>query len=93
MPRLGISIYPDISNDVEKDLAYVDLAFKYGFKRVFTNLLSVEKTALEAIKKVNEYAQAKGMEVIVDVTPQVFKAFNASYDDLSFFKDLHVDGI
>lgn len=93
MAKLGISIYPDISKDLDKDKAYIDLACHYGFKRVFTNLLSVDETALKQIKTINAYAQSKGMEVIVDVAPSVFDAFNVSYDDLSFFADLHVDGI
>ena len=36
MGKLGISIYPERST-FEKDKAYLDLAHKYGFKRVFTS--------------------------------------------------------
>lgn len=93
MPRLGISIYPDKSKNITKDLAYIDKAVSYGFKRLFTNLLSVDQQAIDAIKEVNRYAQSKGMEVIVDVAPSVFKSFGVTYDDLGFFKDLNVDGI
>ena len=42
MGRLGVSIYPEHSTP-EKDKAYLTLAAKYGFKRVFTCLLSVNK--------------------------------------------------
>lgn len=40
MGKLGISIYPERST-FEKDKAYLDLAHKYGFKRVFTSLLQI----------------------------------------------------
>ena len=93
MARLGISIYPDVSNDLKKDVQYIDMACEYGFKRLFTNMLSVDREALEKVKTVHAHARLKGMEVITDVSPSVFSAYNISYDDLSFFKDLNVDGI
>ena len=42
MARLGISLYPEHST-LDKEKAYVTLAAKYGFKRIFTCLLSVDK--------------------------------------------------
>ena len=33
------------------------------------------------------------MEVILDVAPSVFERLQISYDDLSFFRELHADGI
>ena len=41
MGKLGISVYPERST-FEKDQAYLDLAHKYGFKRVFTSLLQID---------------------------------------------------
>ena len=35
MAGLGISIYPEHSTK-ERDLAYIHLAGKYGFRRIFT---------------------------------------------------------
>ena len=93
MSRLGISIYPNVSNDFEKDIQYIDMACEYGFKRLFTNMLSVDQEALEKIKAVHSHAKEKGMEVITDVAPSVFSFYNISYDNLSFFKNLNVDGI
>lgn len=40
MARLGLSVYPEHS-ELEKDLGYLRLAGKYGFRRVFTCLLSM----------------------------------------------------
>lgn len=93
MPRLGISLYPDVSNDLKRDKEYIDLAKKYGFKRVFSNLLSVDEEMIKRIKELNLYAQNNGFEVILDVSPAVFKEFNISVDDLSFFSDMYADGI
>lgn len=93
MPRLGISLYPDVSKDMKKDKDYIDLAAKYGYTRIFTNLLSVGKEELEAFKELNKYAHEKGFEVILDVAPSVFEENNCTFDNLSFFKDLHADGI
>lgn len=92
---LGISIYPDKTSYNElKD--YVDQAHKYGFKRIFTCLLSVGDD-IELIKKeytdIIEYSVSLGFEVILDVSPAVFSKLNISYNDLSFFKELGATGI
>lgn len=96
MSRLGISIYPEHST-MERDKEYIRKASQYGFSRIFTCLLSVEgKTKEEVIEEFRElidYAHEYHMEVIIDVAPFVFKRFGASYDDLTFFKDMHTDGI
>ena len=43
MHRLGISLYPEHSTP-EADDAYMALASKYGFSRIFTLLISVDKS-------------------------------------------------
>ncbi|MCI9305336.1 MAG: DUF871 domain-containing protein, partial [Lachnospiraceae bacterium] len=43
MKRLGISVYPERASK-EACYAYMRLAGKYGFQRVFTCLLSVEES-------------------------------------------------
>lgn len=96
MKKLGISVYPEHSTP-EKDLAYISLAAKYGFKRIFTCLLSVEGKSKEEIiaefKAMVDHAHALGMEVIIDVAPFVYDNLGIGYDDLSFFVKLGVDGI
>lgn len=92
----GISIYPYKEN--EKDtLEYIDLAAKYGFKRVFTNLLMLEegkeKEIIEKMKKAIFRARERNMEVILDINPAVFEQLNISYNDLSFFKEMGATGI
>lgn len=96
MARLGISIYPEHSTK-EKDIAYIRLAGKYGFKRVFTCLLSVgDKSREELVTEFRELIDAaheEGMEVILDVSPAVFGKLKVSYEDLGLFKEMHADGI
>lgn len=95
MARLGISLYPEHST-LEKDKAYIALAGKYGFKRIFTCLLSVDKprdVILSEFRELIDTAHQYGMEVILDVAPFVFDKLGVSYDDLSFFAQMHADGI
>ena len=95
MRKLGISIYPDKSS-VEDMKNYIEKASQYGFNRIFSCLLSVDKPK-EVIKEefveINEFAKSKGFEVIVDVSPRVFDKLGISYKDLSFFHDIKADGI
>lgn len=95
MGKLGISIYPERSN-YEADKAYLDLAHKYGFKRVFTSLLEIDgdkEKVLSGFKKVVDYANSLGFEVMVDINPAIFPQLDISYDDLSFFHEMGADGI
>ena len=93
---LGISVYPYKENESET-LEYIKLASQYGYKRVFTNLLTIDVAEKETIigrfKKVILYARQLGMEVVLDINPNVFDKLNISYNDLSFFKQLGATGI
>ncbi|MCM3763657.1 DUF871 domain-containing protein [Neobacillus niacini] len=95
MRKLGISIYPEHTT-VEQDKAYIALAHKYGFKKVFTCLLSINGDQEEIMRKFKEtiaFANELGMEVMVDIAPRVFGALGISYNDLSFFAELGAYGI
>lgn len=92
---LGISIYPDKASLSEiKD--YILLAKKYGFKRVFTCLISAEGTKDEIKEMITEsvqFAKSNGMEVYVDIVPTVFKKLEVKENDLSFFAEIGAAGI
>lgn len=96
MRRLGISLYPNHTSLAEC-LAYIDLAAKYGFQRIFTCLISVDdngiEQAIQEFKELTACANKHGMEVIADVDPAIFKKFNISYDNLGFFKEIGLYGI
>lgn len=95
MRRLGVSIYPEKSSVIEI-YNYLDMAYKYGARRIFSCLLSVQKSVAE-IKKdfynIHKFAKDLGFEIILDVSPKVFKDLGISYNDLSFFSELLADGI
>lgn len=96
MSRLGISIYPEHSS-LEKDQAYIRLAAKYGFKRIFSCLLSVENKnkaeIIEEFKALIDTAHEYGMEMILDVAPHILQKYDVTYNDLSFFSEMGADGI
>lgn len=92
---LGISIYLEKSS-VQENINYLNLAAKYGFKRVFTCLLSVNKPKEEIRQdflEVITHARNLGMHVVLDVSPRVFDQLEISYDDLSFFYELNASAI
>ena len=96
MARLGFSIYPEHSTP-KQDVAYIRMAGKYGFERVFSCLLSVGNRAKEEV--IRDFrirldaAHEEGMEVMLDVSPAVFERLGISYDHLDPFVEMHADGI
>lgn len=95
MRRIGVSLYLSKST-FEADQAYLDLASKYGFTRIFTSLLEIEGDTTEVINKYKQtidYGNSLGMETILDISPGLFKQLDISYDDLSFFKELGASGL
>lgn len=93
MRRLGISIYPEHST-FEKDLAYMQLASKFGFSRIFTCLLSVKESKDEIIKNFTHFidkAHELGFKVSVDTNADVFNLLGARADDISVFAKMGVD--
>lgn len=95
MRKLGISVYPNHS-ETKEIKNYIELASTYHFKRIFTCLLSVEggkEKVIREFKDMIAFAKERGMEVIADVSPQLFEELGVSYTDLSFFKEIGADGI
>lgn len=93
MGKLGISIY--FNQKLEDNINYIKQAGKLGYKRIFTCLISgVEnKDFIEEIKEITKAAKTYNMEVIADVTPQVFEIVKATYQNLLPFRELGIDGI
>jgi len=96
MRKLGISVYPGHSA-IEEITDYIKLAAKYGFKRIFTCLISTEGKSTEEIiaefKEVLSVANKCDMKVIADIDPTVFNNLGASIFDLSVFKEMGLEGI
>jgi len=95
MAKLGISIYPE-KTTFEQDKVYLELAHKYGFKRVFTSLLQIngdKEEVLRDFKKIITHANNLDMEVMVDIAPNLFEQLGIGYSDLSFFHTIGAYGI
>ncbi|KFB07876.1 DUF871 domain-containing protein [Malacoplasma iowae] len=94
MARLGISIYPNLIS-VDQCINYIDLAYKCGFSRIFTNFLEIEnESEMNNFKKVCNYAKSKNFEIIFDVNPSVFETIKKQTSDpLLFFVNLGASGI
>jgi hypothetical protein len=93
--QLGVSVYPDHSNS-EEDKAYLELAHRYGFTRIFMSMLEVtegKEVVRKKFKDLLSFAKSLGFETILDVAPAIFEELNISYDDLTFFHELGADGI
>lgn len=97
MKKLGISIYPQKAS-LEKNLAYLEEAAKFGFSRLFVALLGAEPTQVGIRRDygpILKRAKELNYEVSCDVNGEVIKAvcgegFFGNYD-LSFFHELGVD--
>lgn len=91
---LGISIYPNLIEST-KCKKYIELASKYGFKRIFTNFIEVEKKDdLEKFEDVCKFAKKLGFEIVFDVNPEVFETIKKNNPDpLKFFLEMGATAI
>ncbi|GBG95345.1 membrane protein [Ligilactobacillus salitolerans] len=96
MRQLGISIYPEQS-DFKRDQQYLQLAKKYGYRRIFTSLLQLKGEGgddiLAKFKKTVAYANDLGFKTVVDVNPALFSELGLEYTDLHVLHDLGVWGM
>lgn len=93
MITLGVSVYPDI-RPLEEISSYLRRAAKYGYKRVFTSMFSVEGTRDEVLayfRDLNAAAHDLGMEVALDVNPECLERMGASPANLKPFADIDTD--
>ena len=93
MPHLGVTVYPDLDSFENID-AYLKMASKYGFTRVFSSMFSMEGTVEEVIccfTRLIEIAHSYHMQVSLDLNPMCFERIGASYDDLSIFHQMKCD--
>lgn len=107
MKRLGFSIYLD-KVDLKTNLDFINKCAKYGFKRIFTCMMSA-KGSKDEIKedliKITNVAHQHNMEVFIDVGPTILERlginiggslislFTGRKNDLHFFKECGLDGI
>lgn len=94
MRKLGVSIYLQ-NSDLKSVYDYIDLASSYGFKRIFTCLISKsdDKSFLDKFKDFVSYANSKDMQVIADIEPSIMNDLNIDFNDLTYFKNMGLYGI
>lgn len=93
MSQSGISVYPDL-RPLAEIREYFALAARYGFKRVFSSMFSVEGTNEEIVAYFRDLiasAHQYGMEVSLDVNPAFLGKLGVSPEDLSLFADIKCD--
>lgn len=93
--ELGISLYPE-QERMEDITAYIQLAGKYGFTKIFTSMFSVAGEANEVLayfKNLCDIAHENHMEVCIDANAKMFEKFGASEKDIRVFKNIGVDEI
>jgi len=93
MAVLGVSVYPDI-RPLDEIAAYLALAAKHGFTRVFTSMFSVEGTPEEVLayfRDLDAAAHEVGMRVSLDINPECMARLGATPSDLSVFADIKAD--
>lgn len=96
MGKLGVSLYPE-KTDFMADKVYLEQAKKYGFTRIFMNLLLFKQKDVSKIvtrlKQSITYGNKLGFESYIDVNPYTLKALNLESTDLKYFHDMGVKGI
>lgn len=93
MITLGVSLYPE-QEKLEDIDAYLALASKYGFTKVFTSMFSVEGTKEEIIKYFKDFtaiAHKYNMVVSGDCNGTFFNHMGATETDLSVFVEMGID--
>lgn len=93
MSKLGISLYPNVSNNYTRDKEYLELAKQFGFTRLFMCLLNVEYDELESLKKISMVAKEYGYEIIFDISPSVIEKLNIQDHLLEFVQEIGGSGI
>ncbi|MGL5296439.1 MAG: DUF871 domain-containing protein [Culicoidibacterales bacterium] len=95
---LGISIYP-LQSSYEQNSAYIQRAAALGYTRIFTSFLEADNDPVIAAEQLEIYrvilkeAQQLGMNVFLDINPEIVKLLKIDPTDFQFFVDLGVKGV
>lgn len=95
MAELGLSVYPSQASFTE-NAAYLKIAAKYGYTRIFTSLLEIKDdadTVIAEFKQLIAVGNELGMKTILDINPALFSQLGVTYTDLKFFADLGAWGL
>ena len=91
--KLGISIYPGLDADKDKNLKLLQTAAALGYKRVFTSLHIPESDSAalrEDALYLFAFAESLGLEVIADISPLTLKILGIPKLTPASLKRLHI---
>ena len=91
--KLGISIYPGLDTDREKNLLLLQNAAALGYRRVFSSLHIPESNAASLRKDalyLFAFAESLGLEVITDISPRTLKLLDIPELTPAILKNLHI---
>ena len=93
--RIGVSIYVSDEYDVKTNMEYIDMASFLGVSNIFTsfNTAIQDKVSLDHAMQIIKHAKLKDMNIMVDVSPKVFKWIDASPIDLEPFYQMGISDI
>ncbi|MGL5914711.1 MAG: MupG family TIM beta-alpha barrel fold protein, partial [Culicoidibacterales bacterium] len=95
---LGISIYP-LQSSYQENSEYIKKAAKLGYTRIFTSFLEADPDFTVATQQLEQYrvllheAKNLGIQVFLDINPEVVKILKIDPTDFQFFADLGVGGV
>ena len=93
MPILGVSVYPDM-RPLDEIEAYLAVASKHGFTRVFSSMFNVEGSNEEVLglfQRLIASAHRYGMRVSLDINPECMERLGATPSDLAVFHGIDAD--
>jgi hypothetical protein len=88
MKALGVTVYPVYGFDLEKNKKYLELANELGITRVFASTFCItpsditKSDYLSDLKSLATHASKLQMSFQLDLFPEIFEAFGASYDNI-----------
>ena len=94
MFKKGISAYVGMEHSLTENIAYLEMASKYGYSLLFTSLHVPEASAEDILRDFGEFttqAQALGYRIIADISPRAFNMMGASMADLEPLREFAVD--
>ena len=91
--KLGVSIYPGLDTDREKNMKLLNAAASLGYKRVFSSL-HIPESNISALRNDTLYlfsaAEDLGLEVIADISPLTLKILDIPELTPEHLKKLHI---
>lgn len=94
MFKKGISAYVGMEHSLADNIAYLEMAARYGYSLLFTSLHVPEASAEDILRDFGEFTRAAkklGYKIIADISPRSFKMLGASMAEPEPLRAFSVD--